>query len=394
MNFKNLLDKYKDGNASTEEIKLIEEELNKHEAIGEYLSESYDIGFEEDILQGDIKKETTFVKKSVNKKLRKVILQSVGAVFSILFTIFYIISPLVNNCYYNPSDKTVGKGQEDLYFDLKAFTELNLPGYATSGLVITEKLGFGVYNISFGRQNLFNGETKDINAKIKRNDRIGTFQDFFTNDHFGFYSIKEASKNKDNFMEVQKKETNINYMKELNPVSYISAYIIFEKDLNMKEFEELTQKYNNKIKFTWVGVRTESEETPVNYLSGFNPNLNDGSSSNDSADKNKYPYLQLLDWMTDEENNNKQDMAEAYTKHFSSLLKYMNDRQRAVKVLDHNSIKGEYYKDSLIYVEKSGVNTYGVLVYGEARELLEFINNEKIKNIEIDNVAPSKYIHY
>ena len=41
MTFKDLLDKYNNGNASEEEIKLIEEELDKHKAIEGYLSESY-----------------------------------------------------------------------------------------------------------------------------------------------------------------------------------------------------------------------------------------------------------------------------------------------------------------------------------------------------------------
>jgi hypothetical protein len=35
---------------------------------------------------------------------------------------------------------------------------------------------------------------------------------------------------------------------------------------------------------------------------------------------------------------------------------------------------------------------HGGLVYGEATNLLEFISNEKIKAIEINNVLPSKYI--
>lgn len=390
MDFEKILKKYKDGNASKEEIELIEEELNKHEAIQEYLSQSYDIELENDISEENIKKETNFVKNTVNKKLRKVILTSVSIVFSILFTIFYIISPILNNFYYNPSGKTVSGGHEDLYFDLKVFTELNLPGYAV-GSAYSESLGFGAYNIFFERYNLFNHETRDVNAKIKRNLRIGSHQDFFAKDHYGFYSIMEPDKNRDKFLEEERQET-IEHIKKLNPVSYISAPIIFEKDLSLKEFVELKKKYNDKISFKWVGVRTEVQGKTVHYLSGFYPNFNDGSVSSDSADENKYPYLELVDYMTNENvKNNKHDMTEAYTKHFTSLLKYMNDRKKAVKALDHNSFKLEYYKNALDYVQKNGINIYGVLVYGEAKDLLQFINNEKIKSIEVDNVIPSKY---
>lgn len=393
MGFKDLLDKYKEGNASVEEIKLIKEELNKHEAIEEFLSESYDIGIEREISQENIKDETSFVKKSVNKRLRKVILASVAAVFLIIFIVFYIISPIVSSFYYNPSQKTVAKYHEDLYFDLKAFTELNLPGYAVGGVVTSESLGFGVYNIHFERTNLFNRETKDINAKIKRNVRIGSYYDFFASDYLGFGNIKFPDTSK-GFVEIRNKEVT-NHIKELNPVSYISAYVILKNDINIKEFDELRRKYNDKINYKWAGVRTEDKGKSVHYLSGFNPNFNDGSVSGDSADKNKYPYLQLVDYMSDEESMRKFNgtMDEAYTKHFTSLLRYMNDRQKAVKALERNSAMGEYYKNSLNYVEKNGINIYGFLVYGEARELLEFINNEDIDSIEIKNVLPSKYIN-
>lgn len=395
MNFKDLLDKYKNGSASSEEVELIEDELKKHEAIQEYLSESYNIGFEKDILHESTKGETIFVKKSVNRKLRKVILASVSIVFLTLFTIFYIISPIINNLYYDPSKKTVGKEQQDLYFDLKVFTELNLPGYELTGPTIIENLGFGTHNIYFQRNNLFTGETKEVSTKIRRNVRIGFSQFFFPEDNWVFTGIKQSSLSEYEYFEGQKVRV-VNHIKEFNPVSYISAYIIFEKDLSMDEFHKLSRKYNNKVDFKWVAVRTENEKDasggkaqPSIYSSGFNPNYNNGSMSDDRADKNKYPCLQLLD-MLSAENTNKFDFAEAYTIHFTSLLKYMNDREKAVTALDHNGFKLEYYKDSLQYIGKNGVKTYGVLVHAEARDLLEFINNEKVKSIGIDNVMPSK----
>lgn len=390
MSFKDLLDKYNNGNASEEEIKLIEEELDKHEAIEEYLSESYNIGFEKDYLQVSTNNETTFVKRSVNKKLRKVIIASVSIVFIILFATYFIFSPIVSSFYYNPSQKTVGKEQDDLYFDLRVFTELNLPGYAI-GTVRSEKLGFGEYNIYFERLNLFNRQSKEIDAKIKRNFKIGNYQEFFP---FNIAEFRDRQPNPSNVVEVQNEKV-INYIKKLNPVSYVSSYIILKDDIGVKKFDELIQKYNDKISFNWAGVRNASEDTSFKYLSGFNPNLNNGSTTEDSADKDKYPYLQLLDYLTSEIDSGKFNgsMTEGYTKHFTSLLKYMNDRQNAVRTLDYNSAKVDYYKNSLIYVEKNGINIYSVLVYGEARELLEFLNNEKIKTIEIKGVLPSKYIN-
>lgn len=390
MSFKDLLYKYNNGTASVEEIKIVEEELGKYEAIEEHLSEKYNLDFEKDILSENLNNETTLIKRNVNKKLQKVILASVSIVFLILFTTYYIVSPIISSFYYNPSQKTVGrvgKYFDDLYFDLKAYTELNFPGY-TLYSASSKKLGFGEYDIYFERENLFNREIKDINAKIKRNHLMERSRDFSLL-NLGFGDIMFPSTNKDKVDNIQ---DNINYIKELNPVSYVSANIIFEEDLSIKEFDDLLQKYFWQVEFKWSGVRTVNPGEPTHYISGFY-NFSDAPRTHeDSADKDKYPYLQLSDYIYDKApvGKAKDSIEEAYTKHFISLLTYMNDRQQFVKSL--SSFEIEYYKNALNYVEKNGINIYGVLVYAVARDLLEFIDNEKIKTIEINSVLPSKYI--
>lgn len=386
MNFKDLLEKYKNGSADDEEIKFIEEELEKHEAIEEYLSEGIDIDLKKDISKDNINKETTFIKKSVNKKLRKVIISSVSIVFLILFTVFYIISPAVSSFYYNPSQKTISKYQGDLYYDLKTVTELSSPGYAVGGAA-SEKLGFGSYNIYFDRINLFTREDKNITEKIKRNRRVGILVDFFAPYCVGFEGIR-VPELKDNDLKMHMEKVT-DHIKKLNSVSYVSAYITFEDDLTMKELDELIKNYNEKIDFEWAGIRTGSSEKAIHYLSGFNPDYNVFVCS-DSADNKKYPYMQLIDWFKHPEDYSRNDWSGAYTKHYISLLKYMNDRQNAVKTLDLNETKVDYYKIALNYVQKNGVKTYGVLVYGEAGDLLKLINNEKIKDVELDDVLTSK----
>lgn len=393
MSFNDLLDKYNDGTASQEEIKIVEEELQKYEAISDYLSESYDLDFEKETIPETTKEETNLIKRSVNKKLRKVILISVGAVFLILLTINYILSPIVSSFYYNPSQKTVAQYHEDLYFDLRVITELNLPGYALH-TVRSENLGFGKYDVYFERINLFNRQTKATNTKIKRSLKSGdSYHDFFPVSFMEFLDI--VSPNTDNNVIASRNEEMINYIKELNPLSYVSSYVILQQDISVKEFDELRKKYNDKLTFRWVAVRTSQKGTPNEYLSGFNPNPNDGSTAVDSIDKDKYPYLQLLDYKRDalDSGTFNGSFDEGYTKHFISMLKYVNDRKKAVAALDNNEIKSEYYKRALNYVERNGINIYGILVNGEAKELFQFLNDEKIKTIEINGVLPSKYIN-
>jgi len=103
MNFKELIERYKEGIATEEEIKIIEKEIEKYEAIEDYLADNMDMDF---ISTNDIDKdkdEAEILQRNVNKRLRKVVISSVSIVLAILFSIFYIISPIVDSMYYNIS---------------------------------------------------------------------------------------------------------------------------------------------------------------------------------------------------------------------------------------------------------------------------------------------------
>jgi hypothetical protein len=406
MSFKHLLEKYKNGNASAEEIRLIEDELDKYEAMEEYLSESYDLDFGKQVSKETIHTENSYVKKGVNRKLRKVIFASVASVFLILFMTFYIVSPIIGTFYYNPSQNTVGKihkivgkSNKDVYFDLAAQTELNIPGYSLTS-TNTENLGFGKYNVYFERVNWFNHQIKGVNIKIVRNS-----MEYNLNDLRNYFLISEVEfldrEVPDTDYAKMNKQNNdmINYMKELSPVSYISSYILFRKDLSLEKLDKLIKSYGDKLSFQWVGVRNDAQiKTEIlsgpYCLTGFNPDYMKTIISDDSTDKIKYPYLQLGDYLEEAWKQSKPNdsLVEVYTKHYTSLLRYMIDREEAVKALNISQIKLKQYKSALNYVEKNGINVYGILIYGESRDLLEFIKDQNIKKIDIKGVLPSKYI--
>lgn len=71
----------------------------------------------------------------------------------------------------------------------------------------------------------------------------------------------------------------------------------------------------------------------------------------------------------------------------------MIDRKEATDVFDYPN-RIEYYKLALDYAEKHGVKTYGVLVYSNAQDLIQLVENESIKTIELNEVmASKKYIY-
>lgn len=391
MKFKDLLDKYKNGIASDEEKMLIEEELEKYEIIEEYLTEKLDMDFislEKD--EGQIE-DTIEIKRSVNNRLRKAVFKTLTLFIISIVAIFFVLSPILGSFYYNPTKVSVGEKNANIEFDLKALTDLNLPGFKVSSNVNIHSLGFGVYDIWFYRRNLYTQENNNISFRIKRDKRSDTSENSFREMYINFMSIRHADSIKDEQI-INQKERVFNHIKELSPVSYTSTYLTFEEDLTMNELQELQFKYSD-VDFIWSAVRTSNPGEPVNNITGFGLDFDGGPVAFDNPDEEKYPAFNFLDW-TLGQSGNTSIWAEGYELHYKSLLKYMIDREEAVNVLFYNNLKTEYYQSSLNYVEEHGVKTFGILAYATAQDIIELIKNESIKTIELDQVTASRrYIH-
>ncbi len=158
---------------SEEEIKIIEEEIEKNEIISEYLSQNIEDDFlNKKDLFGEMrisKEENEFKRKSekdllksINKSIRnKFIVTGICSVLVVIGLVGgakYIISPAMDSKYYNPT-KMLGQFTEQLLVDISVFTELHFPGIDTS-YTNSESLGYGRYNTKISQYNTFkNTET-------------------------------------------------------------------------------------------------------------------------------------------------------------------------------------------------------------------------------------------
>lgn len=388
MKYKELLERYKNGLASEEEKLIIEQDIEKYEAIEEYLSEIIDDEFTDLTELSELEKsknETTKLKKSVNKRLNRVVLTSVALMLSLLLIVFFIISPLVDSLYYNPAKLTYGKSTADIEFDMSAVTELNMPGYTVGGVYV-EKHGFGTYEIEYNYLNLFSDEFYKVNSKIKRGEIYATQKDVF-DDNFIFFNIKRP--HLENYTD-ELKERVLNHLKKLNPVSYVSVGITFENDLTMEELHNLHSKY--PVEFVWAGIRTAAPDEEVMDIIGIQMSHNYSVYLDDGIEE-KYKAFSIMKWLVNPYGSNEEVMpleAQAYEMHYKSLLQYVIDRKEAVDVIERRPWKDDFYKAALDYAEENGVKTYGVLAYAEAEDLIELIENEQIKLVEFNEAVVSK----
>lgn len=343
MNYRELLERYKKGLANEEEKLIVEEAIDKYEALEEYLSERYDEEFN-DITKifniEDHVEETTRLKKNVNNRLRKVILTSVLIVIVLYVGVFYVGSGIVDLVYYDPTAITQSGKQKnqfpDFYYDMQAYIGLNMPGYSISSFTFQEPKGFGNYEVSYSLRDLFSDSYERYFINLSRGNLTYAEDGIFSSENRfwlfdGFEKIRnvfptdtgeDAIKYRDK--EIQRKnEETIRYLNELNSLSYLSISILFNKDLTMEEFYYLVEKYPS-LDFKWVGVRTvESDtrwsDTQPMHLIGFDPNFNDEPSSNRRPDPKQYPYFNLVDFFDDLKLSKKdypEIISEAYGIHF------------------------------------------------------------------------------
>lgn len=422
MNFKELLARYKDGTATEQEKAIVEKELEKYASIEDYYAEQLPDDFmnseEIDEESTNEKFETENIKKMVNRRLRKVVLVSVLIVILLYVGIFYGLSNIVDQFYFDPTEVTQSE-EEDFYetdfsFDMDAYISLNMPGYVNSSFTFQESKGFGTYETGYYLKNLFTQNDTLHFVDVKRGRPENFHEGIF--DRIPRFSIREgfddvysplpddASEQTVDVMEISKQKINnktLKHIEELNDLSYVSMTIAFDEDLTMGELYQLIEEYP-ELDFKWAGVRTTEpgkrwrDDQPM-HLIGFVPDTNAEPSSNIQPDPEKYPLFSLNHVWLDAHGAPKEFLPEAYETHFTSRLSWLKDREAFVETFDYYAEKTEFYADSLDYIEENGVNTYGVLVYGTAEAFSESIENlpyDRLVIDEVDSSKPSVNIYY
>src|SRR5690625_676 len=413
MNFKEILKRYKAGEATDEERQYIEQELEKYESMEEYFSDDipdqlFDEEKSDEVLESS-EDEAADIQKVVNRRLRKVVLTSVLIVILLYVVIFYGVSNLVDQFHYNPTATTEQQeGQApipDFYFDLQAYISLNLPGYSIACVPASASTGFGNYEISYAMRDLFENDQEIHFMNLSRGHLTLAYDGIFdienrVNHYPGFEKIhrpfpEEATDDSLNLRDEiiqQENETTLEYLENLNEFSYVSMNISFEEDLTMDEFHQMRNTYPS-LDFKWMGVRTAepmtrwNEEQPM-FLIGFNPNFNDEPGTMNRPNPEQYPYFDLTDVMR-ETSMTIDQFTDAYAKHFTSRLSYLSEQEEFIEIFDANPQKLDFYKDSLDYVNEYGVETYGGLVYGTAEELLEALDEIPYDTLHINEVSPT-----
>ena len=392
MNFKDLFQRYVEGQANPDEMELVEEEIKKYELINEYLADNINLESLKNIEDGNAenglkekedRKILEEIQKVINKNFRRTAIKSTVFVLIILGIIQFVLSPLINLIYYN-SLRGKDDSQRQLLVDMVVFTELHFAGVVTDHAE-AEPLGFGNYNIKIDQRDSFS-DTLMFEGKIERGKLKYMQRDFYKYTVLSAFRYGDYYTRKLSPKEIEEPYDNLKAMPE---TAIAKVYVSFNEDISIEEVASIMSYGKNKFRLDWIAVRTAPKSTQQIPQLGFQPYEGGVLLNKDAINEEKYPYLELgYDPNSYDLYEIMPHSSEILKTHFKSLIKYMSDNKDLVKMLQIDE-GTKVYNRALDYIEKNGIKSYGALVIGDAHEIAKLRENPKVDSILIDNAKLS-----
>ena len=382
------LEKVKNGTATDEEMSMVQSEIQKHEAIEEYLEMQFqDTHIGELIVHDDNVIDT----KKISRKIRLRLIRTVLIVLIVIALIIGGIIAIVNEKYYNPNDgiKPVYGGDGQLLLDMRVFSELHTPGYITNAAEAWRD-GPGSYQLKIQQYDLFLGTTETIYERLVRGKISGKGENYVS-DYLDLADVNTLSyaewqrinldeqENEQRYHSADDLGNQLNELKQLPVSSQAAVYVTLSSNISLEQFHELYSEWGDKIDFCYAAVKgTDGFIFPT---VGFDPSGGVGIVMENVPDN--FPYLQLTGRLDRLEVD-----VDIWEKHFNSLIEYMSERGPFIDAMASVASE-EYYKEIADYIDANDMNIYGVLIHGNTKDVVSFIDQIEPYDFHVDNVSLS-----
>ena len=376
MTFREMIKLYQEGALEDQQTEMVKGEIEKHEAISDYLYETSQIpnldGFDSVIADDTDEQEAKDFSKLVRKAIRRAFIKMGivvgGAILAIVLAVIFLLPDLVSGFYYDPN-KVVGTssyGNETnrMSLDLAVYSELFLPDKYRE-TVIAEDLGYGKYNITIPQTISYNGNFSTVAGVLERNKLTLYSPDLLQGYPANAFVLPEtvdwpyrgmgaAGSADDAFASLQ----------ELDDDAVYAAYFSLDE---LTDYETLYEQVGT----AWYAVYNE----PGCYA-GF---WSSQSGSVFDWDREKYPLLSTLDSEGSiEESDANAASADAMKTHFMSMLRYMQDHPETLDLFGWE----DYQLDEAVeYVEANDLQIYGFVVIASKETILELAEAENVSYV-------------
>lgn len=378
MGFRDLLGKYKNGSATPEELAQVEQELEKYDALTEYMLEQEPPQMAEtchaEAPAGELKK----IRRNIKRRNIILVCLAAGVACGAIAAACYFEPVVSRRLWYDPTEVynpgTADYSTPKIDGHIAILSELTMPEIRIDSVFARER-GWGEYDLTLYLWDYSRGENDYIHGSVTRNN-IELRQDFFLQ----ACTANAFSRSQSGFREEPSKtgvirdvESARAILAELPEYIRLEAYISLGRDWDMEEFAAFCEKTEQTpVTIGWTAVRTAPEHTQLFPLAGFQADSSGYILSEIDA---LYPYYETS--MHEDE-----PMAEVFGGHFKALLRYIADHK------DFYTEKMDYRirnQEMLEYVEENGVNTYGFICYGTPRGILRVLDEPDVEGVYVSD---------
>ena len=408
MTYRELLKLYKEGKLEESKTQEIENDIERQEAISEYLFESEELFPEEGIVDSEpvVASDTStspaeeqFV-KHIRKTIRFTFLK-IGAVIgavvlAIVLCVIFLLPDFVSSLYYNPleeidmakeieyKDGTVeleSYSTNRMSLDMAVYSELFLPGHYRDSVTAIAH-GYGEYSIHIKQVFSATGSFTDVAGMLRQNELLlfdantlkpptdNCFVQTKETEALNFISFTNQNGMRLETGPAGTKEDAINKLYELDDRDLYISYITLSHLASYEDFIQWFDEKNIAYRYLWCSVYAEDKSGSYTLLNntGFSPYQ---SLTELCYDAENYPILSLGDATKEE----LRDGAHMQT-HFISMLKYMRDNKTFYEMISpRNKIK---FDEAIAAIEHDGLQIHGFAVVARRDELLKFIDDENV----------------
>lgn len=371
MTFRELIKLYQAGTLEEQQAETVKEEIEKHEAISDYLYETARIPELDgmDPAAAEERQDTDAFAKMVRRAIRRAFVKmgiAVGCcVIAIVLGVMFLLPDFVSGFYYNPNEvvgtSSRGNDTSRMALDLAVFSELYLPDKYRDE-VIAEDRGYGEYSILIPQTSSYSGVFSTVAGVLERNELT-----LYNPNLLGGYpgnafvlpeGILWAHRNPG---AAGDRERAFAKLQELDENETYTAFFSLNE---LTDYETICQQAG----MAWYAVYNE-----VGYHAGF---WNKLSGPVKDWDREKYPLLSTLGSDGSiAENEANAASEEAMRTHFLSMLKYMQDHPEVLEMFG-NQTGG--LKETIRYVQTNGLQIYGFVIIGDKQTILEAAEADNI----------------
>ena len=441
MNYRELLRLYKDGKLSEEQKAEIEKELEKQEAISEFLYDQDELEFsgsDTDVPDGDTDVARSAaghlsdfdLTKAIRSSIRRAFLKMGAAITAIVLVIVLlsqtILPKFMDRFYYDPT--AIYHPVENRYPDfnasvfqvsMKVYSELFLPGRNIDSAYV-ESEGYGDYSFvlstslhPIGTQqptyagnirknkiafydpgqittppgNAFEWSTfgewdysRDLTSQLAEQDMSGmNSEEPYTEYETGDTDTPSPMPAYHTYGAMGgNKDDSREIIAELDDGSWCQAYITFEKVMSYDDALAYIEK--NEIEDSWFAIVNGDFG---NDVIGMYPNPTGGMIYQMNE---KYPYLMGYEVEGDADIDFDLPHSEDFAKqHFISMLSYLSDQKQfsdMMQVDPHLNYCNDL-QTLIKYIETNGLKVYGLSVRANKETLQKLIEDEAVYSIGV-----------